>query len=150
MRTCISILLISLLAAVPADALADKRFRGKSQQGRTVIVLTGDDNTPKDMRINWLTRRCSLTGTRFQNKVRFMPPFDAAAPGSFRDADTYPLRQRGGIRIRVRISTSGQLVSDASGERWTGWIRAKAVIRRKGRVIDRCTLRKTYWTATPA
>lgn len=114
-----------------------------------MIVVTGDDNTMKDMRINWLTRRCSKSGSRLQDKVRFMPPFDAAAPGSFSDNDAYRLRQRGGIRIRVQIRTSGQLVADANGEKWTGWIQASAVVRRNGRLVDRCKLRRTYWTATP-
>lgn len=134
-------------AITPAEALADKSFRGKTQQRRTVALTTDDNNILKRMRINWVTRRCSSTGSRFQHFTRFVPPFRSATPGAFDDGGSLTVRDPGGIRSRVTITVSGRY--DAAANKWNGWVRASVVVRKSGRVIDRCNLRKTYFSAGP-
>lgn len=135
-------------AIAPSEALADKSFRGKTQQGRTVAITTDDNNVLERMRVNWLTRRCSQSGSRFQHFTRFIPPFKVATPGSFDDGGALTVRDPGGIRSRVRITVAGRY--DAAGNKWNGWVQARVVVRKNGTVIDRCTLRRVYFTATPA
>jgi hypothetical protein len=146
MRATIGLVCAALAAATvaPADALADKTFKGKSAQKRTVTLTTTDGNVLRFARIGWLTRRCSLSGARFQNRTTFRPPFDAATPGAFRDAGSFTVADRGGYRSRVTLTFTGGF--DAAASAWRGSIEGTVVVRRRGRVIDRCTLRRTYWT----
>lgn len=39
---------------------------------------------------------------------------------------------------------------DPAANRWAGSIRARVVVRRRGRTLARCNLRTTYWTANAA
>ena len=152
MRKPISLFLSSAVLAgtaiAPSEALADKSFRGKTQQGRTVVITTGDDDVLKRMRLNWVTFRCTRSIRRFQNFTRFIPPFRSAVPGAFDDGGAFTDRDPGGIRSRVNVTTSGRY--DAAGNKWNGWIQARIVVRENGRRIGRCSLRRTYFTATPA
>ncbi len=139
--------------ALPADALAAKTFRGKTQQNRAVSVVVGDDELVERVRITWRTRRCQLGGSRFQDATQFNGPFDPSTADAFGDAGAYTVRDRGGIRSRVRIRLTGQRIFDAAdppAERWEGTVRASVVVRRRGKVIDRCRLRSTGWRATLA
>ena len=153
MRTRKSVLItVTVVAALaaPSQASADKKFAGKSAQNRSVSLTTGDDNVLKTLRINWLTRRCAQSGSRFQHITSFRPPFDAATPDAFNDEGTFTVRDRGRIRSRVKITLTGQHVFDPAvpeAEKWTGTLKASVVVRRRGRVIDRCRLRTTNWEA---
>ena len=137
---------------LPADALASKTFRGKTQQSRGVSVLVGDDGRVDRVRINWRTRRCALGGSRFQDATQFVGPFEPSTADRFGDAGSYTVRDRGGIRSRVRITLTGTRIVDpaTAAERWEGTLRANVTVRRKGRTIDRCVLRSIGWRATPA
>ena len=144
---------VSAALLLPADALASKTFRGKTQQGRGVSVLVGNDGLVDRVRINWRTRRCALGGSRFQDATQFVGPFEPTTVDRFGDAGSYTVRDRGGIRSRVRITLAGRRIVDPANpaaERWEGTLRASVTVRRKGRTIDRCALRSIGWRATPA
>ena len=144
---------LTAAAVVPATASADKTFRGKTQQNRTVSLTTGDDNVLKRLRINWITRRCAQSGSRFQHITAFRPPFDSATAGAFNDAGSFRVADDGGIRSRVTIYLAGRRTVDPANpaaESWSGTLRASVVVRRNGRVIDRCRLRQVTWNAAPA
>ena len=151
MRTRTLILTTTALAAAlvaPSQAAADKSFSGKTAQNRSVSLTTGDDNVLKTFRLNWLTRRCAKSGSRFQHITSFRPPFDSATPDAFSDAGRFTVADRGRIRSRVSIAITGQHVFDPAApqaEKWTGTVKATVVVRRRGRVIDRCRLRSTTW-----
>ena len=135
----------------PSNAAAVKNFEGKTQQNRTVELTIGDDNLLQSLRINWITRRCALSGSRFQNITRLRPPLDESTPDAWRDVGAYTVRDRGRIRSRVRITMAGQRTFDPANpgaEAWNGTIAARVVVRRRGRVIDRCRLRQMTWNAT--
>jgi hypothetical protein len=141
-----TVALVAATVVAPADALADKTYGGKTQQRRAVSLTTTDDNLVRSGSITWVTRRCSLTDSRFLTRTKFVAPFDSAAPGSFADAGAYTVRQRGGIRSRVSITIAGTY--DAVADRWNGTVKATVVVREDGKVVDRCTLRRVYWSAT--
>jgi hypothetical protein len=152
-RTRTSILVAALAAgalAAPSTAAADKTFRGKTQQNRSVSLTTGDDNVLKTFKINWLTRKCAKSGSRFQHITSFKPPFDSATPDAFNDAGSFTVADRGGIRSRVSMTLTGQHAFDPANpaaENWFGTLKASVTVRRRGKVIDRCTLRQINWSA---
>ena len=146
----LSVAALAVGAAVPATAAADKTFTGKTAQNRSVSVTTGDDNVLKSFRVNWLTRKCAKSGSRFQHITPFRPPFDAATPDEFQDAGSFTVVDKGRIRSRVRISVTGRHAFDPANpaaENWFGTLKASVVVRRRGKVIDRCRLRQINWSA---
>ena len=148
-RTLTAAVIVAALAA-PADAFAEKAFRGKTEQDRTITLTIGDDGLLETLRVNWITRRCDRSGARFQSFTGFRAPFDRATPDLFEDAGAYTVRDSGGIRSRVRIVIAGRRTydpADPAAERWKGTLRASVVVRRSGRIIDRCRLREIEWRA---
>ncbi len=138
------------VAVVPSSASAAKSFSGKTQQDRAITVRVGDDGIVNFVRVAWRTRRCR-SGEFLQDRTDFRPPFDGATADAFDDKGTYTLRQRGGIRIRVTIDVSGRRIADPANpavSSWQGTVKSTGVVRRSGKVIDRCTLRSIGWTAT--
>ncbi len=138
------------LAAVPSPAAADQLFTGRTQQDRPATVRIGDDGVVNLVRIQWRTRRCSLSGSFLQNVTGFRRPFDSATPDAFADQGSYTERDPGGIRIRITTTLNGRRVVDPANPAavtWQGTLKASAVVRRRGRVIDRCVLRSTGFTA---
>lgn len=141
---------VAVALAAPSQAAADTSFSGKTAQNRSVSLTTGDDGVLKTFRINWLTRRCALSGSRFQHITRFRPPFDESTPDLFDDERSFTVADRGRIRSRVTLTLTGQHALDPAvpeAEKWFGTLKAKVVVRRRGKVIDRCTLRSTNWEA---
>lgn len=154
MRTRTPVLLTTAVLAAaliaPSQAAADKSFAGKTVQNRSVSLTTGDDNVLKTFRVNWITRRCALSGSRFQHITAFRPPFDSATPDAFTDAGSFTVRDRGRIRSRVKMTITGQHSFDPAvpeAEKWFGTLKASVVVRRRGKVIDRCRLKSTNWEA---
>lgn len=157
MRTRTPVLLtiaaLSVALVAPSNAAAVKNFRGKTQQGRTIKLTIGDDGLLQTLNINWITRRCRHSRARFQHRTTFRPPFDTSTPDAFSDAGAFTDIQSGGIRSRVNITLGGQRTqldpADPATERWKGTLKASVVVRRRGKVIDRCTLRQITWTSGP-
>lgn len=155
MRTRTSVLLttaaVAAAAIAPSEAAAVKRFRGATDQERTVKLTIGDDNLLQSASINWVTRKCAQSGSRFQHMTAFRRPFDETTPDAFRDEGSFTVRDSGGIRSRVRIIFIGErLVDPATNvESWRGTVEAKVTVRRRKKIIDRCTLRPVGWEAAP-
>ena len=149
---------LAAAAIVPATAVADKSFKGKTAQNRSVSLTTGDDNVIKTLRINWITRSCSQSSARFQSISEFPGPFDTATPDEFADEGSFTVRDSGGIRSRVTIAVTGRRAltdpANPATENWSGTVKATVVVRRvrrgRSKVIDRCTLRSRGWYAEPA
>ena len=154
MRT--RILIVTAAVAVgliaPSQAAAVKNFSGKTSQNRTIKLTVGDDNLLQTLNVNWITRRCRKSSARFQHRTVFRPPFDNSTPDAFDDAGAFTDRDQGGIRSRVSITLTGRRTFDPANpaaEKWDGTLKANVVVRRRGRVIDRCVLRQITWTAGP-
>jgi hypothetical protein len=149
-RAATAALAVSFTLLAPSPALAAKSFAGKTKQQRSVALTVGDDQLLQRLRVNWIARRCSTRGSRFQHITTFRPPFDASTPDAFHDAGAFTVRDRGGFRSRVRITLDGTRDFDPANpaaESWSGTLRARVVVRRRGKVIDRCRLRSIPWSA---
>ena len=74
----------------------------------------------------------------------FSRPLDLGTRRRFRDAGTYQGRPRNGFRLTYTVRISGRKVGP---RRWAGRFRGRLVVRRGGRVFDRCAVRGVRWRA---
>jgi hypothetical protein len=137
MRRLAPLAAVAGLAALAAPAAADIRFEGRTSQGRPALLVAEDDGVPKRGAINWRTG-CRRGGRVVQGTV-FRRPLDLTTRRRIRDVGSYRTRRfPGGIRLTVRARVSGRKVGP---RRWVGRFGARAVVRRRGRVVNRCAVR---------
>jgi hypothetical protein len=129
------------LATFAAPALADVRFEGRTGQDRRALVVSEDDGVPKRVLVAWRAS-CVRPGFRVIESTTFKTPLDLSTRRRFRDRGTYRVRDRGGERITFTVRVSGRKVGP---RRWIGRFRGSAVVRRRGEVRDRCSVRGIRW-----
>jgi hypothetical protein len=142
MRRLAAPLALLVFAALPADAMADIRFRGKSGQGRAVTLRTGDDGLVERFAIRWRAP-CRRPGFFFRTGTQTTPasPFEEHTRDRFVDVGGYRTRIENGLRAVFRARTVGNRVSE---RRWRGIFRITVRVLRGDRLIDRCHL-GTRW-----
>jgi hypothetical protein len=128
------------LAAPPADAIADVRFRGKSGQDRLATLRIGDDGLFRRFGIRWRAD-CRRPGFAFTSSTKMLPPIDSSTPERFVDADRYRARYDNGLRAIFDARGAGERVS---ARRWRGIFRVRVRVLRGAELLDRCYLR-TRW-----
>jgi hypothetical protein len=129
-------------AALAGPAVADVRFEGRTSQGRLAILVAEDDGVPKRGAINWQAR-CRRTGVRLVQGTGFSRPLDLSTRRRIRDVGSYRTRRfPDGVRLTIRARMVGRKVGP---RRWRGRFSAQAVVRQRGRVIDRCGVRGVRW-----
>jgi hypothetical protein len=143
MRRLAPLAAVAGLAALAGPAAADIRFEGRTSQGLRVAVVAEDDGVPKRGRIAW-RGRCRPSGALVTERTGFRRPLDMSGRRRFRDAGSYRVRYRSGERVRFTVRMSGR---KAGPRRWAGRFQVLAVVRRGGRVIDRCSARGVRWAA---
>jgi hypothetical protein len=141
MRWLAPLAAVAGLAVFAGPAAADVRFEGESSQGRRVVLVAADDGVPKRVRIAWQAR-CRRSGSRPTESTGFRRPLDMPGRRRFSDAGSYRLRYRNGERVKFTVRISGHKIGVS---RWLGRFRVDAVVRRNGRVIDRCSARDVRW-----
>ena len=141
MRRLAPLGVLAAFGALAAPALADVRFEGRTDQGRTALVVSEDDGVPKRVRVAWRAD-CRRPTFRVIESTTFRRPLDVGTRSRIRDGGTYRIRDQGGERITFTVRVSGRKVSP---RRWIGRFRASAVVRRGGEVRDRCSVRGIRW-----
>jgi len=137
-----SVSVLVLVLAVPSIAGATT-FKGKSSQGATVRLSTAADGTAQAFLFPW-RGRCGRPGKRFMTVTRSRPPW-SVTPNGFVSTGSYSYRQADGLRLTVSGTAGGHRVSTY---RWAGSFRMSAVVRRGGRVFDRCHSQTVRWAAS--
>jgi hypothetical protein len=142
-----------LSTALPATAsAANKRFRGETAQSRAVKVIVNESGRVQRMDIAWRANDCRRRGTFVRNATILRPPPRRASADAFTVAGSYRVRDKGGIRIRIRVSARGTRTFDPANpltEQWAGTFRSRSTVRRRGLVVDRCRLRTTWSAGLP-
>ena len=138
MKTPVLALTLLLVAAAVADAAV---FKGRTSQNRSAELRTNDRRLPVYVRIAW---RASCSRGTFGESTTFLRPYDLRTTTEIRDAGSYTLRD-GDLRYRIRTHVRGRRVAP---RRWRGTFGATAVVRRDGRVIDRCPSGTVNWRAS--
>jgi hypothetical protein len=140
----------ALLLAAPSAAGA-ATFEGRTTQDRPVTVETGPDGLVTLVRVSWRAA-CDRKGARFTERTDFGQPLAESTIDAVRDAGRYTLRRKGGWRFRISVAMTGRRTladaADPASELWGGTISASVVVRRRGRVYDRCRMRPKAWTTT--
>jgi hypothetical protein len=136
-----SICAAGLLGAFAGPAVADVRFEGRTSQGAFALLVAEDDGVPKRGFLRWRAD-CRRPGFGVRTSTTFRRPLDLATRRRLRDVGTYRVRDRGGERLTVTARVAGRRVGP---RRWAGTFRARVVVRRAGRVIDRCGVRGVRW-----
>jgi hypothetical protein len=148
-----SVLLAALaLLAFPAAAsalrgLPNVSLDGQTDQGKRMSLIVGHDDRIRAFTIPWSTRSCRRGPSTLAGESK--PDEELLVSTSRRFAER--------LRVVVRDREDPTLVStirvDVRGTRarragrWTGTISARAVVRRDGRVFDRCRLDPLRWRA---
>jgi hypothetical protein len=131
-----------VLAFAPASAEA-AHLRGYTHHGMNVKIVTDAQGRATAAVYYWHVRRCDLGrysyrgATGVDSKKRPATHFFTRNP--------YTVRERGGFRTRVTVHSNARRLSIY---RWRGTFSVVAIIRRHGRVVDRCHIRRLRWTAS--
>ena len=147
MRRSIGVLAVLCLSlALPAEAIADMWFSGKTGQGRTVKLRTSDEGLVERFGISWRADcrkpRTVLTGG---TKTTPRSPFEVHTRDRFVDVGGYRERlDTNDERAVYSARTAGRRVGE---RRWRGIFRITARVFRGSRQVDRCHLR-TRWRVT--
>jgi hypothetical protein len=129
-----------LMALMPADALADIQFRGKSGQARLATLRSDDAGMVQRFGINWRAP-CRRPGFRYTHSTKFLPVYDVLTRDRFVDADSYRERFDNGIRAILSARVAGTRVSE---RRWRGIFRIRVRVFRGSRQVDTC-YKRTRW-----
>ena len=141
--TFLLIAVCTLAAALPASASA-ATWKGKTRQGRGVVVRTGDDGTVNRVRIGWKAR---CADGSYTSRTLFLPPLDSATSSAFADAGSYRGHPEG-YQARIWVRIAGNL--DAGEQTWSGTFRVRVRVFKGGERVDTCRLRRLRWSAAPA
>jgi hypothetical protein len=146
MRRLAPLLALFVMAALPAQATADVRFRGQSTQGKLVTLRTGDDGLVERFAINWVGG-CQNPRNVYREGTQTTPrsPFEVHTRERFVDVGGYRDGDIGdGLRAVYRARTVGNRVSE---RRWRGIFRIRVRVLRGDRLVDVCSAR-TRWRVT--
>jgi hypothetical protein len=134
------VVVLGLMALMPADALADIRFRGKTGQDRLATLRSDDAGMVERFGISWRAP-CRRPGYRYTHATSFLPAYDLLTRDRFVDEDSYRERFDNGIRAILSARVAGTRVSE---RRWRGIFRIRVRVFRGSREVDRCYVR-TRW-----
>jgi hypothetical protein len=130
-----------LAAALPAAASADT-WRGKTKQGRGIVIHTGDDGVVERARIGW---RARCADGRYSSQTLFRAPLDSATSTTFMDKGSYRGHPEG-YKARIWVRIAGTLDDEGT---WSGTFRVKVRVIKDGELVDTCRLRRLRWSAAP-
>jgi hypothetical protein len=137
-----AVLALSVAAALlPASASADATWKGKTKQGRKVVLLTGSDRLVTRIKIGWKAR-CG-DGT-YSSRTIFVPPFDTSTSTDVADVGDYTARPSG-YKSAIHVWVKGTWV--ASTSRWHGTFGVRVRVSKDGHLVDTCRVRKLRWSA---
>ena len=143
MRTLALAVGCAVVLAAPASADA-RVWRGKTKQGRMVSVRTGADDLVNQVRVGW---RAPCQEGHYVSRTLFPPPFDVSKKNRFEDTGTYSTETQDGYHARHTVFVRGRLRANG---RWRGVFRVTARVRKDGRVVDTCRLKRVRWSAGEA
>jgi hypothetical protein len=141
--TFVLVAVCALAVVLPATASA-ATWKGKTHQGRAVVVHAADNGTVNRIRIGWKARCGS---GNYSSRTLFLPPLDSATSSTFADAGSYRARPEG-YQARIWVRIAGNL--DAGEQTWSGTFRVKVRVSKGGEHVDTCRLRRLRWSAAPA
>jgi hypothetical protein len=137
-------LIALVIAVVPATAGA-ATLRGRTAQHRATRIDVGTNGVPRKVVVSWRAHCQADPRATYTDTTAFPTPHASARTKRIIGGGTYRTRAGPGLRATI---TSRLVAHRHSVYLWTGSFRARAVIRRHGRLVDRCILRRVGWRAS--
>jgi hypothetical protein len=145
MRAIFALVAVCVVAAAAPAPAAAATFKGRTKQGRGVVIHTAADGTVARVRIGWKAR---CADGKYTSQTLFRSPLDISTATAFADAGSY----RGhptGYRARIWVRIAGSL--DAGAGEWSGTFKVRVrVSSKEGERVDTCRLRRLRWSAARA
>jgi hypothetical protein len=136
--------LCAVAALLPATASADTTWKGKTKQGRKVVLSTDGSGLVTRLKIGWKAR-CG-DGT-YSSRTIFVPPFDTSTATAVDDVGNYTARPEG-YKSAIHVWVKGTWVASAS--RWRGTFGVRVRVSKDGELVDTCRVKKLRWSAARA
>jgi hypothetical protein len=132
--------LCAVAATLPASASA-ATYKGKTKQGRKAVVVTDADGLVTRVKLGW---KATCNEGTYTSRTIFMPPFDTSTSTEFDDVGTYRARPEGYVST-IRVWVHGAWVEET--DRWRGTFGVRVRVRKDGKLVDTCRLKKLKWSA---
>lgn len=130
--------LTALLVAAPAHAAT---FKGETDQGRRMLVRQDDAGKVESILFGW--RMPCSSGGYYSHSTRIVPPITRNVPPKFSDFGGYEEPAGGPYVAWVRVHMRGfHDRDDPRGEHIRGEFRIRVTVRRGGREVDSCGMRR--------
>lgn len=145
MRAIFALVAACVVAAAAAAPASAATWKGKTKQGRGVVIHTAADGTVSRLRIGW---RASCAKGEYKSQTLFRGPLDTSTATAFEETGSYRGHPRG-YRAKIWVRIAGSL--DAGAGEWSGTFKVKVRVTSKGgERVDTCRLRRLRWSAAPA
>jgi hypothetical protein len=135
--------LCAVAATLPASASA-ATYKGKTKQGRKAVVTTDADGLVNRVKVGW---KATCADGTYTSRTIFMPPFDTSSSTEFADVGNYSAKPSGYVSA-IRVSVHGTWVEET--DRWRGTFSVRVQVRKDGKLVDTCRLKKLKWSAARA
>jgi hypothetical protein len=132
--------LCAVAAALPASASA-ATYKGKTKQGRNAVVVTDADGLVSRVKIGW---KATCDDGTYTSRTIFLPPFDTSSSTEFAHVGNYTARPAGYVSA-IHVSVHGTWLEDT--DRWHGTFGVRVRVRKDGKLVDTCRLKKLKWSA---
>jgi hypothetical protein len=142
MRAVLALAALCAVAATLPDAAVAATWKGKTKQGRNVAVVTDDaTGLVTRLKIGW---RAHCEDGTYTSRTTFLPPFDSSTPTTFEDTGSYTARPDG-YRALTTATIHGRFYPKV--DRWRGRLDVRVRVRKDGKLVDTCRLKKLRWSA---
>src|ERR1044071_8325910 len=131
--------LCAVVATLPASASA-ATYKGKTKQGRKAVVTTDADGLVTRVKVGW---KATCDEGTYTSRTIFMPPFDTSTSTEFASVGSYTARPAGYVSA-IRVSVHGTWAEET--DRWRGTFGVRVRVRKDGRLVDTCHLKKLKWS----
>src|SRR4051812_45460803 len=130
MRVVLAVLALCAVAALlPAPASA-ATWKGKTKQGRKVMLVTDASGAVTRVRIGWKAR---CEDGAYSSRTIFLPPFDTSTTTSIADVGNYTAKPDG-YQSAIHVWMKGAWV--ASTGRWRGTFGVRVRVSKDGVLVD--------------
>jgi len=141
MRAVIALAALCAVAATLPASAAAATYKGKTKQGRSAVVTTDTDGLATRVKIGW---KATCDEGTYTSRTIFMPPFDTLTSTEFSRVGSYTARPEGYVSA-IHVSVHGTWKEET--DRWRGTFAVRVNVRKDGKLVDSCRLKKLKWSA---
>src|SRR3954451_5343332 len=142
MRVVLALVCLCAMAATLPASAAAASYKGKTKQGRKAVVTTDADGLVTRVKLGW---KASCDEGTYTSRTILMPPFDTSTSTEFGSVGYYTARP-GGYVAASRVLVHATWVAES--DRWRGTFGVRVRVRKDGKLVDTCHLKKLKWSVS--